>query len=87
MKMLQTRAREITEKATTSKRNQYLADCEKWVKKISDTKIRYRAQKGFNNVEIRVSRKFNRSRVSEKFTALGYEVKATANKNKLLIKW
>lgn len=85
--MLQTRAREITEKATANKRNQYLVDCENWVKKITNTKIRYRAQKGYNNIEIRVSRKFNRSRVSEKFSDLGYEVKATANKNKLLVKW
>lgn len=86
--MLQTRAREITEKAMANQQNQYLIDCAKWVKNITNTKIRKRALKGLNNIEIKTPKKFNRSRVAEQFTGLGYEVKAiTSQKNRLLIKW
>lgn len=86
--MLQTRAREITEKAMANQQNQYLIDCAKWVKNITNTKIRKRALKGFNGIEIKTPKKFNRSKVAEQFTGLGYEVKAiTSKKNRLLIKW
>lgn len=86
--MLQKKAREITEGAMAEQRNQYLLDCAKWVKNVTDTKIRKRALKGLNNIEIKTPKKFNRSRVAEQFTGLGYEVKAiTSQKNRLLIKW
>lgn len=86
--MLQTRAREITEKAMADQRTQHLFDCAKWVKNVTDTKIRKRALKGFNSIEIKTPKKFNRLSIAEQFTGLGYEVKAiTSQKNRLLIKW
>ena len=83
------RMREILNKAMADNRAVELNANHAYTKKITETKFKKRARKGFNNCEFRVHRGYSPTLVAENLTDLGYEIKRSSKNGKqyILVKW
>ena len=81
--------REILNKTMADNRAVELNANHTYAKKITETKFKKRAIKGFNNCEFKVRRRYSPTLVLENLTDLGYEVKRITKNGKpyILAKW
>lgn len=85
--MLQIKAKEITERAAQYNRFEQEQKNAIYAKKLTTKYVKPRAEKAYNNVEIKISRRYNKNAICRCLQTLGYEVKNGSKQNRLLIKW
>ena len=83
------RARELTEKMAQAKADRYRDKINAYARRLTDTKIAKRANKGFNNCQIKVANKYTPTLVIQAFERMGYEVNRHSKNGRaiLSIKW
>lgn len=79
------KAIEISKQVQMHKQNKYIAKHEKYAKKLTNTKVKRAAKKGYTGTVIKISGKYNRSLVADKIREYGFEV--MRDKENLKIKW
>lgn len=79
------KAKELREQAQSVKQNAYVAKHERYAKKITDTKVRKAALKGYSSVIVKNSTKYNISLLAEKVRMFGYDV--TVSSKDMKINW
>ena len=79
----------LTNKRIEDKRVAKLNEHHAYAKRITDTKFRRKASKGFNSCEFKVSRWYKPSLVAESLANLGYEIqlKSKNGKQYIVAKW
>ena len=68
-------AKELTKQAQSVKQNRYIAKHERYAKKITDTKVKKAANKGYSSTMIKPSMRFNKSLLADKIREFGYDTK------------
>lgn len=85
--MLQIKAREITERTAQYNRFEQEQKNAVYAKKLTTKHVKPRAERAYNNVEVKISRRYNKNAICRCLQTLGYEVKNGSKSNRLLIKW
>lgn len=84
--MLATKAREIMEQGIKTRQQAYLNRHEKYAKKITNKRVKTRAERGYNNATVCVPRRYNPSIVADCLHNLGYDT-VGIKKRHLKIMW
>ena len=79
----------LTNKSVEDKRVAKLNEHHAHAKRITETKFRKQARKGFNSCEFKVSRWYKPTLLAESLANLGYEIQLKSKKGKqfILAKW
>lgn len=68
------KAKELTKQAQSVKENRYIAKHERYAKKITDTKVKRAAERGYSNVTVIPSKKYDKDLLISKIVDFGYEI-------------
>lgn len=79
------KAKELREQAQLVKQNRYIEKHERYAKKITDTKVRKAALKGYSAVIVKNSTRYNISLLADKVRTFGYDV--TVSSKDMKINW
>ena len=84
--MLATKAREIMENGIETRHQAYLNRHEKYAKKLTNKRVRIRAEKGYNNTTVCIPRRYNPLTIADYLHNLGYDT-VKIKKRHLKIMW
>lgn len=68
------KAKELTKQVQCVKQNHYIEKHERYVKKITDTKVRKAAKRGYSNITVTPSKRYDKDLLISKIVDFGYEV-------------
>ena len=72
--MTASKAKELTKQMQCVKQNRYIEKHEKYAKKITNTKIKRMAKRGYSNVIVTPSKKYNKDLLISKIVDFGYRI-------------
>lgn len=76
--MTASKAKELTKQMQCVKQNRYIEKHERYAKKITNTKVKRAANKGYSSIIIKPSERFNKSLLADKIKEFGYDTKIMA---------
>ena len=72
--MTASKAKELTKQVQCMKQNRYIEKHERYAKKITDTKIKKAAKRGYSNVIVTPLKRYDKDLLISKIVDFGYEV-------------
>lgn len=80
------KAKELTNGKVMDMRNKHQAKLDKYTKRLTETKVKRMAKKGYASISITVPKKYLRSQVRDRLQNMGYQTELMKDM-KIMIKW
>lgn len=80
------KAKELTNGKVMDMKNKHLAKLDKYVEKLTETKIKKAAKKGYSSLSVAIPKKYFRLEVCDKLQNMGYQAELIKDM-KIMIKW